>query len=73
MEAYERLRAARERETESFSKVIKRATWPKKKGNAAELLRWRLALGDDEVEGVDLDYLDEQQANDLPAESKWDQ
>ncbi|MDB4474157.1 antitoxin VapB family protein [Opitutaceae bacterium] len=73
MEAYERLRAARERESESFSKVIKRAEWPRKKGTAAELLRWRLSLGDEEVEGVDLDYLDEQQANDLPIESKWDQ
>jgi predicted CopG family antitoxin len=73
LEAYERLRSARQQEKESFSKVIKRAVWPKEKGTAEGLLRWRLALGEDEVEGVDLDYLDAQQANDMPSESKWDQ
>ena len=70
LEAYERLRAARLHERESFSKVIKRAIWPSLAGTAADLLAWR-----DEEEGrvaeEILDALDAAQKADRPAPDKW--
>lgn len=71
MEAYERLRAARERESESFSKVIKRAEWPKKKGSAGALAEW-LRNNPDHLSEDQIAYLDRAQEEDVPAPSKWE-
>ena len=70
LEAYERLRAARLDERESFSKVIKRAIWPAAAGTAADLLKWRQKSGDLVSEEV-LDSLDIEQESDLPSSDKW--
>lgn len=70
LEAYERLRAARLHERESFSKVIKRAVWPAAVGTAADLLAWREAEEEKVSEAV-LDALDEAQEEDAPATDKW--
>jgi len=71
MEAYERLRAARERETESFSKVIKRASWSRKKGTAGDLAAW-LRSSSDRLSNEEIAYLDRAQEEDIPAPSKWE-
>jgi predicted CopG family antitoxin len=70
LEAYERLRAARLDQRESFSKVIKRAIWPAETGTAADLLVWRQKSGDLVSEEV-LDSLDAEQESDLPSSDKW--
>ena len=70
LESYERLRAARVDERESFSRVIKRAIWPPREGTAAALLAWRREAGDLVSEEI-LDALDATQKTDEPAEDKW--
>jgi|SaaInlLV_10m_DNA_1039704.scaffolds.fasta_scaffold146409_1 predicted CopG family antitoxin len=71
MEAYERLRSARQQEKESFSKVIKRAEWPRKKGTAGALAEW-LRTNPDRLTEEQIAYLDRAQKEDVPAPSKWE-
>lgn len=68
-EAYERLRKARVHPKESFSKVIKRAKWPKTGSRCEDLLKRSegLPLMDESV----LRKLDDAQENDVPPEDKW--
>lgn len=69
LEAYERLRRARRTRMESFSNVIKRATWPTPPRTAGALLEAleTVPLVDEEV----LRALDEAQAADRPPEERW--
>lgn len=70
LEAYERLRAARRVETESFSQVIKRALWttePKTAGRFLEAMRTRSPMSE-----VDLDLLEKAQREDLPPDDPWE-
>lgn len=68
-EAYRILARARRDPKESFSRVIKRASWDSGKPRCGQLLaRTRgLPLMTDEA----LDLLDEAQRTDLPPASKW--
>jgi len=69
LEAYERLRRARRRRGESFSMVIKRATWPTPPCTAGAMLR---ALEKAPTLGADaLRRLEEAQASDRPPEDPW--
>jgi predicted CopG family antitoxin len=69
LDAYERLRRARRGPTESFSNVIKRATWPAAGYTAGELLA---ALGGARpTDEAVLDRLEGAQRADLPPESAW--
>jgi predicted CopG family antitoxin len=69
LDAYERLRRARRRPTESFSQVIKRANWPAAGFTAGELLA---ALGGVRpTEEVVLERLERAQWGDSPPESAW--
>lgn len=67
--AYRILSRARKDPKESFSQVIKRATWDAGKPRCGNLLSRtrRLPLMSPEA----LDRLDQTQRNDLPPESKW--
>ncbi|GMV04998.1 MAG: hypothetical protein AMXMBFR53_12780 [Gemmatimonadota bacterium] len=69
LEAYERLRRARRTRTESFSMVIKRATWPVPGRTAGALLEAFVGTGvmDEET----LDRLEEAQGADRPPEDPW--
>ena len=69
LEAYERLRRARLSPAESFSRVIKRARWPKELRTAAHLLSAleRTAL----PEPGAIERLDEIQRRDVPPEDPW--
>jgi hypothetical protein len=69
LEAYERLRRARLSRSESFSRVIKRATWPPPPHSAGALLD---ALA--EVPTLDeetLDRLEQAHEADRPPEDPW--
>lgn len=69
LEAYERLRRARRTRSESFSKVIKRATWPVPPRTAGALLK---ALdGAPVMDEEALDLLEKAQAGDRPPEDSW--
>jgi len=69
LEAYERLRQARRWPGESFSKVIKRASWTAPPRSAGALLE---ALeGVPPLEPEELRRLEEAQAADLPPEDPW--
>jgi len=69
LDAYERLRRARRGPTESFSSVIKRATWPAAGYTAGELLT---ALGGARpTDEAVLDRLESAQRNDLSPEGAW--
>lgn len=69
LEAYERLRRARRGPTESFSRVIKRATWPVAGHTAAELLA---ELGGASLTGeVVLERLERGLRGDPPAGDPW--
>ena len=70
LEAYERLRSARLQEQESFSKVIKRATWPKEKGTAGALAKW-LRQNPARLSDQEIEYLDRAQLEDAPSPDKW--
>lgn len=69
MEAYERLRRARLTPSESFSQVIKRATWPSRPCTAEGLLNalTDVAVTDEEV----LERLERAQSRDAPPEDPW--
>ncbi len=71
LEAYERLRAARCRERESFSRVICRAEWPTKGGTAADLLA--TCAGVEGKTMVDLAALDAAQEHDAPPSDPWEE
>ena len=69
LEAYERLRRARKDPSESFSKVIKRASWPSDDHTGERLLAALevLPLVDESI----LDGLEDAQRNDSPPEDPW--
>jgi hypothetical protein len=69
LEAYERLRRARRGASESFSQVIKRATWPAAGFTAGELLS---ALGGARpTEEPVLERLERGQKGDLKGVDAW--
>ncbi|MEZ5214990.1 MAG: antitoxin VapB family protein [Ilumatobacteraceae bacterium] len=69
LEAYERLRAARRSPSESFSQVIKRASWRSDAATAAGLLE---ALADvPTLSEAELERLEEAQRADTPPEDPW--
>ena len=69
LDAYERLRRARRSRSESFSMVIKRATWPTPPRTAGAFLK---ASADTAVMGDDaLDRLEAAQRGDRPPEDPW--
>lgn len=70
LDAYEKLRAARRRPSESFSQVILRAHWPEESVTGGELLRRYREQGGCLPE-QDLNRLDELKASDTPPEDKW--
>ncbi len=69
LDAYERLRRARQRDDESFSQVIKRAEWRGQRTNGAALLR-ALAAGP-RPDRATLARLDRAQRADRPPEDPW--
>lgn len=69
LEAYERLRRARRTPGESFSKVIKRATWEAPAHTAGNLLEVLSDLA--AVDAAVVERLDQGQASDLPPEEPW--
>lgn len=69
LEAYERLRRARRSPGESFSRVIKRATWEPTPCTAGQLLEALRDLPPTDAET--LARLDEAQAADAPPEDPW--
>lgn len=70
-EAYRILTKARKTPTESFSKVIKRATWEKRPRTCGEALAI-LSAAEGFMSDEALDYLDAAQENGRPPVSKWD-
>jgi predicted CopG family antitoxin len=66
-EAYRRLVRARQHARESFSKVIKRATWDDGPPRCGALLD--RASG--EISDADLNRLERAQSEDRPPEDKW--
>ena len=70
LDAYEKLRAARRRPSESFSQVILRARWPEDTVTAAELLRRCRERGGFFSE-ADRDRIEELKRDDAPPEDKW--
>ncbi len=70
LDAYEKLRGARRRPSESFSQVILRARWPEKSITAGELLRRYRERGG-LLSEEDLDRIDELKAADSPPDDKW--
>lgn len=70
LDAYEKLRAARRRPSESFSQVIRRARWPEETITAGELLRRYRERGGFLSE-EDLDRIDELKAKEAPPIDKW--
>jgi predicted CopG family antitoxin len=70
LEAYERLRAARRAEKESFSQVIKRAEWRTERKSPEEFLASWKALPPMAAE--ELDALEEAQRRDVPREDPWE-
>ena len=70
LEAYEALRRARLRENESFSKVIKRASWKQPKADASQLLAGLEALSP--VTESTMAALEQAQCEDHPPEDPWD-
>ena len=69
LEAYERLRRARQARDESFSMVIKRAVWPEPPRTAAALLAAMAALPP--VNESVLDHLEQAQRQDRAPEDPW--
>jgi predicted CopG family antitoxin len=70
LEAYERLRRARLREDESFSQVIKRATWGGAQRSTGKALLQALETAPLPEEGV-LERLEEAQKADEPPSDPW--
>ena len=70
LEAYERLRAARQTPDESFSQVVMRAQWPDQTVTGAELLRLVRKRGPLlSEEGIRM--IEELKRDDAPPEDKW--
>jgi len=70
LDAYEKLRAAKRRRSESFSQVILRARWPEETITAGELLQACRAQGGS-YSAEELDRIDDLKAGDAPPEDKW--
>jgi predicted CopG family antitoxin len=70
LEAYERLRNARRRPSESFSDVILRAVWPEAPITGQELLELYAAEGPF-LSDAALDRIEDAKAADAPPEDKW--
>lgn len=69
LDAYERLRRARRSRSESFSMVIKRATWPAPPRTAGALLK--ASVGTPLMDEEELDRLEAIQRGDEPPENPW--
>jgi predicted CopG family antitoxin len=69
LSAYERLTMARNHERESFSKVIKRALWPKSRPTGKGLLDALESMPRASSEVIHV--LDANQSLDLPPSDKW--
>lgn len=69
LEAYERLRKARLEPGESFSRVIKRASWPEPRRTAGSLVDAFAVL--DPADKETLERLEASQAADSPPEDPW--
>ena len=69
LSAYERLTIARTHEKESFSKVIKRAVWPKSRITGKELLENLMSMP--RASQVVINELEANQSLDLPPSDKW--
>ena len=69
IEAYERLRRARRARSESFSMVIKRATWPAPPRTAGALLK--ASAETPAMDGEVLDRLEAAQRSDAPPGDPW--
>lgn len=69
MDAYEKLRRARTRPSESFSQVIKRGSWEQPESTAAALLEQleTIPVPDERT----LEYLEQAQTSDQPPQSPW--
>ncbi len=70
LEAYERLKAAKSYEGESFSDVVLRATWPEYTVRASDWLRLCRERGPT-FSSDELDRIDELKRADAPPEDKW--
>ncbi len=73
LDAYEKLRAAKTSPKESFSSVVRRATWPKKPGTGKAILAHFVALvkEDSLLSSERLEQLDAAQEADRPPEDPW--
>ena len=71
LEAYERLRRAKSSVRESFSQVIKRATWEPVHGTAGQLLASIRSGDGDGLSEEMLDELDRLQEADAAAPDRW--
>jgi predicted CopG family antitoxin len=69
LEAYDRLRRARRTPNESFSRVIKRATWPTPPRTSGSFLRALESVGTLDVS--EIDRLEAAQRADGPPEDPW--
>lgn len=68
-EAYERLTRAKLDRRESFSKVIKRATWRITEPNCGNLLRTLENMSP--IDEAEIERLESAQQEDLPPENSW--
>lgn len=69
LEAYERLRRARKEPNESFSKVIKRASWDEVPRTAGQLLSRLEKTAPVPIEAIEI--LHQNQAEDSPPDDPW--
>jgi hypothetical protein len=70
LEAYERLRAAKRYDGESFSEVVLRATWPEYAVRAGDWLR-RCRERGPTFSSDRLDDIDDLKRSDEPPKDKW--
>jgi hypothetical protein len=70
LDAYEKLKAAKRRRSESFSQVILRARWPEETVTAGELLHACRGRGGF-FSSEELERIDDLKASDAPPEDKW--
>ena len=70
LDAYERLRAARRSDDESFTHVVLRARWPEPTITGSELLAWHDSAGAPFSE-EELDRIEEGKRLQEPPEEKW--
>jgi predicted CopG family antitoxin len=71
LEAYERLRRARLRPDESFSRVIERTRWDDREHNAARALLDALARAP-RLDDATLEAFEAAQRDDAPSDAPWD-